>query len=192
MLTDTGVRNAQAQYKPFKLADSNSLHLLITIKGAKYWRYDYRFQGKRKTLAIGIYPQVSLREARSIRDAARDVLRDGRDPALKKQKPDQPSSSDTFEAVARELISKKASGWSEGHTDRTLRPFEVDIFPHLGAMPINSINAAMVLKVLQRMEKRGIADNVLRARENVGAVFRYGISAGRCSNAAPLFRAALV
>jgi len=143
---------------------------------------------KRKTLAIGIYPQVSLREARSIRDA----LLDGRDPALKKQKPDLPSSSDTFEAVARELISKKASGWSEGHTDRTLRRFEVDSFPHLGAMPINSISAAMVLKVLQRMEKRGIADTVLRARENVGAVFRYGISAGRCSNAAPLFRAALV
>ena len=115
-----------------------------------------------------------------MRDAARDALYDKTDPALLKRQPNQ-SSPDTFEAIAREWITKKSSGWSEGHTDRTLRRFEVDIFPEIGALSIKSVDAPILLKVLQRMEKRGVTDTVLRARENCGAVFRYGIATGRCS-----------
>ena len=189
MLTDTAVKNAKPGIhpehgkidKPYKLADSLGLYLLVNMNGSKWWRVDYRHQGKRKTLSVGVYPTVTLKMARAERDGLRSSLDKGLDPALtRKAEIASQKKLDTFEAVAREWHSNKLPGWSSRYAGRILDLLEKDIFPHIGAVKIDQIDALSLLAVLRRMEARGVTESVKRALENCGAVFRYAVATGRC------------
>lgn len=181
-LTDTAVRNAKPAKKPRKLADEKSLYLLINQTG-KYWRMDYRFMSKRKTLALGVYPDVSLADARQRRDDARKLLANDTDPgenkkAVKAAKAD--SAGNSFEVVAREWWqSKKQPTLSEGHAARILRQLELDIFPWIGKKPIADITAPDLLAAARRIESRGALESAHRALQNCGQVLRYAVATGR-------------
>jgi integrase len=182
MLTDTAVKNAMPADKPYKLADALGLYLIVRPNGAKWWRVDYRHQGKRKTLSAGVYPTVTLKQARAERDRLRESLDKGLDPGLKrKTEADAQSRVDTFEEIAREWHAIKVPGWTPRYAGRILDLLEKDIFPHLGAAKIADIDAPTLLAVLRRMEARGLGESVKRALENVGAVFRYAVATGRCT-----------
>jgi hypothetical protein len=114
-LSDTAIRNAKPKDKPYKLTDERGLYLLINPAG-KYWRLDYRFEGKRKTLALGVYPDVSLKDAREKRDEARKQLAAGIDPGAQR-KATKAADADTFEAIAREWINKRTPTWAPGHAE---------------------------------------------------------------------------
>ncbi|MFO1352480.1 MAG: tyrosine-type recombinase/integrase [Gammaproteobacteria bacterium] len=178
MLTDTALRKAKARAGAYKLADEKGLYLLVTPNGGRYWRLDYRHAGKRKTLALGVYPDVSLKDARERRDAARKSLANGIDPGIKR-KATRTATAESFEAVAREWHAKVASTWTADHAERTLRRLERDLFPWLGAQPIHALTAPMLLAVLRRIESRGAIETAHRALQNAGQVFRYAVATGR-------------
>ncbi len=176
-LSDTAVRNARAKEKPYKLADEKGMYLLVN-KAGKYWRFDYRFEGKRKTLALGVYPDVTLKEAREKRDESRKLIAQGIEPSAQK-KATKAAESETFEAIAREWFIKFQPSWVASHADRIIRRLERDIFPWIGTRPIREVNAPELLAVLRRTEERGALETAHRTLQNCGRIFRYAIATGR-------------
>jgi len=180
-LTDTAIRNAKFQNKQYKLTDEKGMYLLVN-KAGKYFRFDYRFAGKRKTLALGVYPDVKLVEAREKRNDARKMITNGIDPgqARKVQKLIQiEQTENSFEAIAREWHGKHSSIWADSHAKKIIRRFELYIFPWLGTRPIAEITPPELLSVLRRVESKGILETAHRAQQNCGQVFRYAIATGR-------------
>ncbi len=176
-LSDAAVRNSKATDKPRKLSDERGLYLLIN-KAGKYWRFDYRRDGKRRTLAIGVYPDVSLAKAREKREEARTLLTNGVDPGAVKQA-SKAATENTFEAVAREWHTKFSPGWVPHHAEKVIKRFEREIFPWLGNRPIADITAPELLEVLRRIEARNALDTAHRVHQNCGKVFRYAVATGR-------------
>jgi integrase len=181
-LTDASCKNAKPKDKPYKAADGKGLFLLVTPGGGKWWRLKYRYAGKAKLLSLGTYPDVSLKDARDRRDAARKLLADGIDPsenrkAQKSARADRAANS--FEVVAREWFAKYSATWAASHGDRIIRRFERDIFPWVGGRPIADITAPELLAVVRRIEGRGALETAHRALGNCGQVFRYGVATGR-------------
>jgi len=181
-LTDLEVKRVKPTDKPQKLADGGGLYLLLHTNGAKYWRLDYRFAGKRKTLALGVYPDVSLSEVRERREQARKLLANGVDPGdmKKAQKAAVVAlAENSFELVAREWFSKHAPNWKENHSSKIIARLEKDVFPWIGAMPIAEINAPALLAAIRRIESRGALETAHRALACCGQVFRYAVATGR-------------
>lgn len=181
MLTVSKVRTEKAGDKPHKLSDGHGMYLFVTPAG-KYWRMDYRFAGKRKTLALGVFPEISLAEAREKREHARKLLSSDIDPgiqrkALKTAK--AKSAEDGFEAVAREWIARFSPNWATGHTERVVSRFERYVFPWIGSRPVGEITAPELLQVVRRIEARGTAETAHRTRQTAGQVFRYAVATGR-------------
>lgn len=185
MLTDTAIRKTKPQDKPFKLTDGKGMYLHVMPNGSKLWRMKYSYAGKEKLLSFGPYPEVPLAEAREKRDEARAVLRDGRDPSVAKKERDAAAIFDagtTFEAVSREWHEANKPKWTDVHCYDVLHSLERDVFPELGGLPIKSITAPMVLKVLRAIEKRPAVETARRIRQRMSAVFVYAIASGRGEN----------
>src|SRR6266853_1932558 len=153
MLTDIQLRSAKPSACPRKLFDSHGLHLLVMPNGARYWRYNYRFNGKHKTLALGVYPEVGLAKARARHLEARQLLDDGIDPSAKKQLAEK-----TFEAVAREWHSHWRANRNHRHAHYVLKRLEADIFPEIGSLPLSEIPTSAFRKAVQKVERRGALD----------------------------------
>jgi integrase len=179
-LTDSAIRNAKPKDKAYKLTDGSGLYLLISPKGGKWWRMDYRFNGKRKTLSMGVYPDVTLKSARDRRTEARKLLADGIDPGeIRKAMKVSQSDANGFEAVAREWWGKHEPNWSQTHSSRIMLRLEKDVFPWIGNRPIGKITAPEMLTVLRRIENRGALETAHRIHQSCGQIFRYAVSTGR-------------
>ncbi|QPJ64809.1 MAG: integrase arm-type DNA-binding domain-containing protein [Candidatus Nitrohelix vancouverensis] len=181
-LTNTSIRNAKPELKTRKLYDERGLYLEISPNGGKWWRFKYRFEGKEKRLSLGVYPDVSLKDARERREEARKLVANGIDPSenRKVQKAVREGfAENSFEVVAREWYAKHSSNWSAGHGDRILRRLEIDVFPWIGEKPVGSVKAPELLSVIQRIEKRGALETAHRVLGNCGQVFRYAVATGR-------------
>lgn len=194
-LTDITCKSAKPAEKNKKLSDGGGLYLLVKPNGKKYWRLKYSHLGKEKTLAIGVYPLVTLLEAREARDAAKNLLMQGIDPTDAKKKEKRlavHNAQNTFKATALEWYDTKKPEWSENHANNVLHRLETDIFPLLGNTPLKEITAPDLLQALRKIEKRGAWDLAIRTRQICGQVFRYGIQLGRCDhNPAEALRGAL-
>ena len=180
-LTDTEVRNAKPTEKAYKLTDAQGLFLLVATTGNRLWRMDYRFAEKRKTLALGMYPAVSLQKARQRRDKARELLADGIDPGTAKQEAKQVQATllaNTFEKVARDWLVKTAADRAQITQDKVTAWLEKDAFPWIGAMPIATIGARDVLAAVRKIEARGAFDTAHRVKQLCGQVFRYAVATG--------------
>jgi len=180
-LADTAIRNAKPKKKQYKLSDEKGLYLLVKKTG-KYFRFDYRYAGKRKTLALGVYPDVKLADARDKRDDARRLLQNDVDPAQYRKETksmQKEQAANSFEAVAREWFMKNKHIWTEGHSKTIIRRLELNIFPWLGTRPVASITAPELLAVLRRIEDRGALETAHRVKQICGQVFRYAIATGR-------------
>ena len=181
-LTDKALKQAKPREKAYKLADGKGLHLLVNPNGSKYWRLKYRFAGKEKVLALGVYPSVTLANARSLTDEAKTILRNGEDPSLvrKQQKRvDKLNATNNFEAVARDWLNQQKSKWTKGHADRVTTSLEQEVFPHIGQMAIADIATPDVLEVVRKVEGRGALDVASRVLQRVSSVFRYAVQTGR-------------
>ena len=158
------------------------MFLLITPKDQRYWRLKYRFGGKEKLLSLGVYPDVTIKAARQLREEAKKQIAAGIDPAdvrKAKKTSQQLDGPDSFENVAREWFAKNEDGWAETHSSKIVRRLEADVFPQIGAKPIGSITAPMILAVVRKVEARGANDTAHRALQNVGQVMRYAVATGR-------------
>lgn len=183
-LTDTFVRQVKHTGKPAgdKHTDGGGMYLLVKAAG-RYWRMDYTYAEKRKTLALGVYPSVSLAKARQRRDKARELLAEGVDPSAAKRAEKlatRVAAANTFEAVAREFHATHASGWSPRYGARWIERMEKDLFPFIGKMTLPSITAPVLLDALRKVEKRGANETAHTLRQTAGQVFRYGVQTGRC------------
>src|SRR5262245_15986710 len=181
-LTDMGIRNAKPRPKPYKLSDGGGMYLLVMPDGARYWRMDYRFAGKRRTLALGVYPVRSLSDARARREDARGSLAQEIDPGLAKKarkRAAKVASENTFEAIAREWIANQRHRLAARYCALLLARLEADMFPHIGSRPVADVDAPELLDALRKIEKRGAIETALRVRQLCGQVFRYAIATGR-------------
>jgi len=177
-LSDSAIKNAKPQPdKDYKLPDEKGMYLLVHKNGSKYFRFDYRFNEKRKTLALGVYPDTSLKQAREKRDTARKQIADGIDPcenkkAVKESRAE--SIANSFEVVAREWGAKE--GQQTHWESNNKRLLEINIFPWLGSKPITDILPKDILSCIKRVEDRGCTNTAYRVLRVCGQVFRYGVA----------------
>jgi integrase len=181
-LADTFVRQVKHTGKPAgdKHTDGGGMYLLVKA-GGKYWRMDYTHADKRKTLALGVYPEVSLAKARQRRDKARELLAEGIDPSTAKKEGKQAkadAAANTFEMVARDWLAKTAADRQSTTQDKLTSWLEKDVIPFIGKMPISTIGPRDVLAALRKMEARGALDSVQRVKQVCGQVFRYAVATG--------------
>ncbi len=181
-LTDIAAKGAKPKDKLYKLSDEKGLFLSVRPNGGKYWQMKYRFDGKEKTLSFGVYPEVSLKEARDKRDEARRKIKGGLDPSEEKKLAKltrMVDAENSFEHVAREWHEKQAERYTIKHHKAVLTRLENDVFPLLGSRPIGQIKAPELLVTVQKIEKRGAIDLAHRALQTAGQIFRYAIATGR-------------
>ncbi|NDF11526.1 MAG: DUF4102 domain-containing protein [Proteobacteria bacterium] len=180
-LTEIKIKTAKTKDKPYKLSDGEGMFLLVHPNGSKYWRMKYRVLGKEKLLALGIYPEVSLKVARDRCSDAKKLLEKGDDPShVKKEEKRQAilGAENTFEALARKWHQKNIAKWTPIHGAKILRRLEHNIFPEIGKRPIKEIKPAEVLDAIRKVENRGATELSHRILQNCVAVFRYAIASG--------------
>jgi integrase len=180
-LTDLAVRNAKPSTKTVRLRDERGLYLEVSPKGGKWWRLRYTFQGKENMLSLGVYPDVSLKDARERRDEARKLIANGIDPsaARKEEKAEAAAEALTFEHVAREWYERFKPKWSPSHSLDVIQRLEKNVFPSLGPRPIRDITAPELLAAVRLIEGRGAVESARRILQMCGQVFRYAIATGQ-------------
>lgn len=182
-LTDIKVRALRPKLRDFKVADGEGLYLFVMTTGAKRWRFAYRFGGKQKTLALGVYPKVSLRDARRARDAAMRMLVEGNDPSIERKVEKQKKSlaaGNTFKAVATEWYDLKKPGWAPSYAVRLKSRLDDDLLEPLGAKLISEIRNLDMLDVLRAIENRGAVEMAKRVKQMASGIFCYGVATERC------------
>ncbi|MEC4747585.1 integrase arm-type DNA-binding domain-containing protein [Methylomicrobium sp. Wu6] len=178
-LSDTACKNAKPKEKPYKLADEKGMFLLVNSNGSKYFRLKYRFAGKEKLLALGVYPDTSLKDARTKRDQAREQIAKGIDPGIARKIEKAGSAENTFSAVAKEFIEANKNRWSVSHREHIKQCFERDVYPWMGDRPLKDLSAVEVLATLRRIVDRGALETAARTKQFIGQAIRYGIATGR-------------
>lgn len=173
-LTDTAVRQAKPTETPRKIADGAGLYLLVNQAG-KYWRWKYRHEGKEKVMALGVYPDVTLAQAREKHQAGRKVLATGVDP-MEKRKEEAAPAALTFEQAARQWWAHWSPSRSPRHAEYVLRRLEADIFPEIGGMPVGGIPASAFRDAVKKIEARGAIDIAKRALQTCGQLMRYAVA----------------
>lgn len=177
-----------------RLSDGAGLYLLLFVKGGSHgWRFDYSFEGRRKTLSLGTYPATGLALARKQAAEARKLVREGVDPSAARQEKKAEITKQraiaemleagvalpgSFEAVAREWFAKNEATWAASHSDKIIRRLERDVFPWIGSRPISSIKPTELLELLKRVEERGAIETTHRVQQNCSQVFRYAVATG--------------
>ena len=154
MLTNTEILASKPRQKPYKLGDDGGLFLLVTPGGGRWWRFKFRVHGREKQLSLGIYPDVSQKQARARRDDARRQMADGVDPSAKRRA-EKLALGNTFEAIAREWYEKFSGSWAPGYSSKVLRRLELYALPRLGDLPISKVTAPEMLAALRGVEARG-------------------------------------
>lgn len=181
-LTDTEIRKTAPRETQYRLADGGGMYLEVKPSGAKYWRLKYRFNGKEKVLALGVYPTVSLKDAREKREAAKRVLAGGDDPGVAKKtekRIKRLSAENSFEAISLEWHAKFSPALSKSHGDKMLSLLKLAVNPYIGARPIADLEPPDVLDVMHRIERTGAVSQAHRVRVLIGQVMRYAIATGR-------------
>ncbi|MDH2122332.1 integrase arm-type DNA-binding domain-containing protein [Pantoea brenneri] len=177
-LTDIKVRTAKPTDKQYKLTDGSGMHLLVHPNGSRYWRLQYRFGGKQKMLALGVYPEVSLADARARRDEARKLLANGIDPGDKKKNDKvEQEEARTFEQLAIEWHATNKK-WSEEHSRRVLKSLEDNLFPAIGKRNIADLKTRDLLAPIKAVELSGRLEVASRLQQRTTAIMRYAVQSG--------------
>lgn len=183
MLTDLECRKAAPKEKPYRMFDGGGLYLEVFPTGAKYWRLKYRYGGKEKRLALGVYPEITPKRAREKAQDEKRKLSDGRDPLVERKVSKltrNEAAANSFEAVAREWSLRQAPDVTESHSAKVMGRMEKNLFPWIGSRPIAEVSAPELLSVIRRTEARGAIHTAKRLLQYCGQVFRYGVATGRC------------
>ncbi len=172
------VRQSKPRDKPYKLSDGGGMYLLINPNDSRYWRWKYRINKKEKVLALGVYPNVSMTNAREKVQEAKELLDKGIDPGIHKKHIRALNKHESFKLIAEEWLQKESGRWSKHHAHRVWRTLKLDALPYLGSMPIKDIRASDVLYVVKKIEDRGALDVAGRIKQRISSIFRYAIQTG--------------
>jgi len=181
-LTTKIIEKSTAQAKSYRLTDGKGMYLLVTKSGSKLWRLDYTLNKKRNTHALGIFPDITLHEARDLRFEAKKLISEGIDPNQYRKLNFDNLEKTTFEAIALQWHTKFSIDWSSSHKQRIFRRLEKDVFPWIGARQINEITSGQLLLVMERVSDRGALETAHRIHQNCGAIFRYAIATDRATH----------
>lgn len=192
-LSDPAIRKAKPGDKPKKLADGGGLYLELQPSGARWWRLKYRVHGKEKRLSLGVYPTVSLADARQRREEARRLLAAGTDPSVDRKADKAAAGAQaeaqrlseagqplpgTFEEVARRWHALRRGDWSDSYADKILRRLETLAFPYIGTRLVPDIEPPELLRLLRRCEERGVVETAHRLRDTCSQVLRFAVAEG--------------
>jgi integrase len=177
-ITAIQVKEAKPSGKDYKLSDSDGMYLLVKTNGKKYWRLDYRFAGKRKTYAMGVFPRVSLKSARESCHEAKKLLTEGVDPSQVKKERRRQSTVPTFEEVAVKWWHHERDKWTDSHADKVMKRLADNSFKALGKLPADQITPLQVIAVIKTIEARNALDVANRVKQFIKAVYRYAIQHG--------------
>jgi len=214
-LTDTAIKQAKPAATPYKLTDEKGMYLYVHPSGGKLWRLDYRFEGKRKTLALGAYPDINLKQARIYRDEARQLIANGTDPGelrkaekvtLSEAKQVEKQAEEvarllqaggalpgSFRAVALEWEANHMANKADSHKKKVMGRLERDVFPYLGNLPADAVTAPLVLEIIRRVEARGTIETAHRTKHHISQVMNYAVATGRATyNPCPALSGALI
>ena len=187
-LTDTAIKKAKSEAKAYKLADGGGMFLMVHPNGGKYWRLRYRFMGVEKLLALGVYPDVSILDARGRREQARKLLANGVDPSAIKQKAKQEKvkilqiAENSFRNLATEFHKVKSPMWTEGHAKQWMGNLEKYVMPVIGNKPITDIEPMDIMQIMRDMEALGIYETRDRLLQTIGVTFKYAMATGRAKS----------
>ncbi|WP_252399226.1 tyrosine-type recombinase/integrase, partial [Escherichia coli] len=177
-LTDAKIRAAKPTDKAYKLTDGAGMLMLVHPNSSRYWRLRYRILGKEKTLALGVYPEVSLSEARAKRDEARKLISAGIDPCEQKRaKKVVPDLQLSFEHIARRWHASNKQ-WTQSHSDKVLKSLETHVFPFIGNRDITKLNTPDLLIPVRAAEAKQIYEIASRLQQRISAVMRYAVQSG--------------
>ena len=177
-LAAVAIKQAKPKDKPYKLSDGGGMYLLINPNGSRYWRWKYRVNNKEKVMALGVYPNVSVAQAREKVNSSKQDLDQGFDPNIRKKQQKAVSLHNTFKPIAEEWHKKESGRWSQDHSERVWQTIKVDALPYLGDIPIRDIRTSDVLHVVRKVEDRGALDVASRVKQRISSVFRYAIQTG--------------
>lgn len=181
-LSDIKIKALKPKEKIYRAFDGQGLYIEVSPTGSKYWRLKYRIFGKERRMALGVYPEVSLKEARDKKDEARKLISENIDPSKDKKRKkvlSQENEENTFESVAREWYENRKDRWKTRYAEEVIKRLEDDIFPLIGEYPIKDIEPPLLLKIIKRIENRGAIDLAKRQLQKCGEIFRYGIATGK-------------
>ena len=181
-LTDLKLRRAKPEAKAYKMSDSGGLYIEVRPTGSKLWRYRYRIAGKENVFALGEYPRVSLSDARTARDEARGLVKQGIHPAHARQAEkleNITAGANTFQVIAEEYAEQKSRTWSERYASQFARAMKANVYPYIGKLPIKQVTSQHILEVMRRMEKGGAPTYAILIRQWCSAVFRFAASTMR-------------
>ena len=177
-LADVAIRQAKPKDKPYKLSDGGGMYMLVNPNGSRYWRMKYRFGGKEKVLALGVYPNVTISKVREKVMEAKTLLDEGKDPTIHKRQSQSENGKNTFKPIVLEWYTKESGRWSKDHAERVWQSIKADALPYLGDIPITDIRTRDVLHVVRQIEDRGALDVAGRVKQRISSVFRYAIQTG--------------
>jgi len=180
-LSDPEVRHAKGQDKLYRLRDGGGLYCEVLTTGAKTWRYNYRINGKQKTLTIGSYPYTSLSDARTLCDEAKRSVKAKIDPSQQKQLRKKYTLENNFQAIAEKWISEQKPTWSKSHYDRITSYLEKDVFPFIGSRDVSGIEAPELIALILKVSNRGSVDAAKRVKGFIQQVFDYALAHGKTS-----------
>lgn len=183
LLTELSIKHLKPKAALYRVADGDGLALDVSPSGGKLWRWRYRYNGKGQMLALGKYPAISLAEARRLRDEARKILAEGKNPAREKKAQKlraQYASENTFEAVARRCLEIKQASLNDKYRVQCLARMEQHVFPMIGHLPITEIIIPDVVRVVEKIAKGGTVETAKRMKQLISQIFRYGAQRGLC------------
>jgi integrase len=181
-LTDAEIRNLPVRAKLYKISDGGGLFVVVNTNGSKYWRLKYRYDSKEKSCSLGVYPGVTLAEARKKAITAKELLAQGTDPSIQRRRDKIKQENNSFQAIALEWWNKEKGLWTKAHADRVKVTLEKEAFPLIGSMEISKITSQDCLVVVRKVESRGALDVASRIKQRMAAVFRYAIYTGYVNN----------
>ena len=190
-LTELSIKQAKTKEKQYKLTDGEGMYLRVYPNGSKYWQLQYWFDGKQKILSFGVWPNISLKEARDKRFAAKKLIKEGIDPNDEKKERLEVQSFErekeklrkisTFQIVAHEWFSRQSTQWTERHSRGVLSSLNMHVYPDLGEMPISSISKQDIISTLRKLEAEGKNETCYRIRQKIESIFSYAEIEGHCT-----------
>ena len=176
-LSDTEIKKSKIKDKTYKLSDGQGLYLVVKENGTKFFRYDYTFQNKRKSMSFGTYPEISLKDARIKRDETKKLLLEGIDPIEYKNN-NIPTLSSTFKAIAENWLDKMKSGWESSTHQKTKARLENHVYDFIGHINIQDITRLDILKIIDHMQKQDIFELTSRVLNNIERIYKYAVTYG--------------
>jgi len=190
-LTELSIKQAKPKKKQYKLTDGEGMYLRVYPNGSKYWQLQFWFEGKQKILSFGVWPDISLKEARDKRFVAKKIIKEGINPIEEKkeilkshnfiQEEEKLRETTTFNMVAKEWFSRQSLQWTERHTRGVLSSLNMHVYPDLGEMPISSILKQDIISTLRKLEAEGKNETCYRIRQKIEAIFSYAEVEGHCT-----------